>query len=134
MKYFSPGNLLVGALLKTKLQKIYPRLVDNKLQIAIAYLKPKQYLSNNVGIASLQKSKLSKREDFVAFNNLNSRQDVNKTDRLTLRKFNLTICLNDQVTLPVKRLGVNNLEIYVPETLGFAKKRQIVLKEKYSQR
>jgi len=123
MKKFTSGNLLISAMLKTKLQKIYPILIDNKLKYSIAYLNGNNYSNANVGIASLQKSSLSKRDDFIAFNNLNKRQDINKEDKVTLKNYNFTICLKDEKTLPVKRVGINNLEIYFPQKLGFAKKK-----------
>jgi len=123
MKFFTSGNLLVGALLKTKLQKVYEKISDQKLKFAIGYLPGGDYVRNNVGIASIQKSNISIREDFIAFSNVNSITAINDADKNLLNRFNLSLCLKDEKTLPVKRLGVNNLEIYIPTSLGFAESK-----------
>ncbi|MGH1280680.1 hypothetical protein [Bacillus basilensis] len=120
MQDFMPGDFLIGSVLKNKSQEIFTNLSSQNLKFAVAYREGHNYSKNNVGIASLQQSAISQKEVFVAFNNVNIRNDISLSDRSVLKNSHLTLCLKDEKTLPVRRLGINNLAIYIPKKLGYA--------------
>jgi hypothetical protein len=149
LENFDGGELAVAKLMKKVVADIFNETMGRKykyvnpvmLNVDVGSLTVLQkalvhHTANNkknVGIATLQNSKLGSCKNYIAFNFIQDEKDRDKhlilNNKLVFEKINilnkpLKLCFRNENILPVKRLKVKNLETFQPaHTSKFALNR-----------